>query len=409
MDRVFVYDLIVIGGGAAGFFGAITAANEAQIKRILLLEKTGNCLAKVKVSGGGRCNVTHYLFDLKNFAAQYPRGKQHLFKLLFQFGPQDTINWFESRGVPIKNEADGRMFPQSNQSSSIINCLMQECENNKIEIKLHSTVTEILPTNNYFELTVNDEKLRCKKLLITTGGHPKKESFDWLHKLGLAIEPPVPSLFTFNVKNHTMVSLMGLSVEHARIRIEGTKLEETGPILITHWGFSGPAVLRCSAWGARKLAELNYKFNLRIHWLPDLTQDEIRDWLEKQRTSNAKRAVHSRVFDGIPARLWEHLCAKSQIDASLKWADISAKKLNLLVESISADLFEVQGKTTFKEEFVTCGGIKLSEIDSSTCMSKKIPNLYFAGEVLDVDGITGGFNFQHAWASGFVAGKSMKS
>lgn len=408
MDN-FDFDLIVAGAGAAGFFGALTAAEYAPGLRILILDKSNHLLSKVLVSGGGRCNVTHNLVDKKMFSRQYPRGEKHVFRLLHQFGYEDTINWFQKRGVELKTEPDGRMFPVTDSSHTIANCLMEEAQKSGIKISTGEGINDIKPLENSgFIIQTNRQQLKTKKLLIATGGHPKKEGFQWLEKLGLGIEKPVPSLFTFNIQNHPLKDLMGLSII-SRIRIPEAKIEETGPLLITHWGFSGPAVLRCSAWGARDLANLDYRFSLRLHWLPELDQDEIRDWFQKQRNSNGKSKVKNRLFDGIPQRLWEQLCLRAGIGNEKIWAELSGKEINQLAETISSDSYSVRGKTTFKEEFVTCGGVSLKEIDSHIGMSKKYPGLYFAGEVLDVDGITGGFNFQHAWSSGYVAGKNSAS
>jgi len=400
------FDLVVIGGGAAGFFAALRTLELKPKARVLLIEKSSKLLAKVKVSGGGRCNVTHNLFDKKEFSKRYPRGEKHVFRLLHHFGPEETIEWFQNRGVAIKAEDDGRMFPVSDSSQSIIDCLMQEADDKGLKISMNESVDKIIPTEIGFTLLTDKQTLSCNNLVIASGGHPKTEGFHWLQELGCEIIPPVPSLFTFNIPNHPLSDLMGLAAT-VRVRIEGTKLEEIGPMLITHWGFSGPAILRCSAWGARELEEKEYKATIRIHWLPELNEEEVREWLGRLRISSAKKHVHTRIFDALPARLWEAICKRAGISDEMKWADLSSKAFNSLVTTLCADAYSMQGKTTFKEEFVTCGGVSLKEIDSQTCMSRRIPGLFFAGEVLDVDGITGGFNFQHAWASGFVAGTAV--
>lgn len=399
------FDLVVIGGGAAGFFGAIQAASHHRGAKVLILERSAKLLSKVRVSGGGRCNLTNSIPDIKTFSRMYPRGDKHMFRLLHKFSQKDTVAWFEQRGVKLKAEPDGRMFPISDSSETIIQCLMEAASELGIRISTNEGIEQIETINEGgFRLFTSRQQIEASTVLIASGGHPKAEGFSWLQKLGFAIEQPVPSLFTFNIPRHELKPLMGLSA-NVRIRIEGTKLEETGPMLITHWGFSGPAVLRCSAWGSRELAERNYSFAIRIHWLPELSQDEIRDWLEKQRHSNGKRSVTNRVFESLPQRLWEALCIRAGIDTNTKWATLSAALFNKLVDTLSSDRHEVSGKTTFKEEFVTCGGISLKEIDNN-CMSRRIPGIFFAGEVLDVDGITGGFNFQHAWSSGYTAGTS---
>jgi predicted Rossmann fold flavoprotein len=397
------YDMVVVGAGAAGVFGAIQAARTRPDMRILIIEKSNGMLAKVRVSGGGRCNVTNALMPLEDFAAQYPRGKNHMRKLLYRFGSDDTRTWFESRGVPLKSETDLRVFPLSDRSESIINCLIQELEQHQIEVRLRVNVLSVRSSKNIYQLETSQGIICCNTLLIACGGIPKSESYQWMAPLQLKIVPPVPSLFTFNIPDHPAKHLMGLSAL-CRVRIEDSRIDETGPILITHWGFSGPAVLRCSAWGARILAERNYRFAVRIHWLPEMSQDEIRDYLSKTRQSETKKLAVSRMFETLPGRLWEYLCQRAGIAADMRWANVPNHLLNKLCEVLSADRYIISGKTTFKEEFVTCGGIALEEIDSHTCMAKKHPGLFFAGEILDVDGITGGFNFQHAWSSGYTAG-----
>jgi predicted Rossmann fold flavoprotein len=400
------YDLIVIGGGAAGVFSAIHAAAAAPDKNVLILEKSNHLLAKVRISGGGRCNVTNALEPVDAFARQYPRGSKHMRVLLHRFSKDDTISWFEKNGVPLKTEKDLRVFPQSDSSESIISCLKQQLEMSGIKIRFQQLVRRVQPAAGGFLIKTDQTDLHCSKLIIACGGLPAPASYQWQQPLGLQINNPVPSLFTFNIPTHPAKHLMGLSAV-CRVRIEGSKLEETGPLLITHWGFSGPAVLRLSAWGARLLAKENYRFTIRIHWLPEMGQDSIRELLQRTRETTARKHVSSRLFGSLPDRLWEYLCGRAEITADIRWADLSNQKLNKLCEVISADQYLVSGKTTFKEEFVTCGGIALEEIDSHTCMAKKHPGLFFAGEILDVDGITGGFNFQHAWASGFVAGSAV--
>lgn len=400
------YDLVVIGGGAAGTFAAIQAASANPALRILILEKSNQLLAKVRISGGGRCNLSNGTEPLSTFSAQYPRGARHVLQLLHRFSPVDTYQWFENHGVALKTEHDLRIFPQSDRSESVVNCLVNELMRLKITVRMKSAVQLVNPLPTGFQIQTDNDTLISKNLLIACGGAPGLASWQWIKPLDLEIVPPVPSLFTFNIPNHPAKHLMGLSAL-CRIRVEGSKLEETGNLLITHWGFSGPAVLRCSAWGARWLAEKQYQFALRIHWLPEKQQDEIRTFLEHCKVVATKKNVHTKVFTELPQRLWAYLCERAGIGVACLWGDISKKQLNKLAEVISADEYKVSGKTTFKEEFVTCGGIALSEINSQTCMAKKHQGLFFAGEILDVDGITGGFNFQHAWSSGFVAGHSI--
>ena len=403
---IYKNDLLVIGGGAAGFFGALAAAKHNTSLKIVLLEKSTHLLSKVKISGGSRCNVTHDLTDKKAFSEKYPRGSKHVFRLLHQLSVEDTIDWFMQRGVELKAELDGRMFPVTDRSQTIIDCLMNEAKSYGIEIRVSETVLEILKETDGFHVKTSAGQILTKNILIATGGHPRTEGFNWLKEMGFNIEQPVPSLFTFNLPDHPLKNLMGVAQE-VRLSVDGAKLRETGPMLITHWGFSGPAVLRASAWGARELAALNYNFTVRINWMPELNPEDIREWLQKQRVSSGKKLVVSRIFDSLTQRLWEALCSRAGINNEVKWAELPAKNFNRLIETITADGYQVRGKTTFKEEFVTCGGVSLNDIDSQTCEAKKIPGLFFAGEVLDVDGITGGFNFQHAWSSGFVAGKAI--
>lgn len=398
-----MFDCIVIGAGAAGYFSAIQVASKKPGARVLILEKSNKILSKVKVSGGGRCNVTNALENLNKFADQYPRGNKFMKRILHSFSPTDTIEWFNNQGVELKSEADGRMFPVTDSSQTIIDCLTQAADNLGVKLALEEGAEHILPiASGGFEIKTNKQTLTTKTIILSSGGSPKIQGFNWLSNLGINFVEPVPSLFTFNVKNHTFKDLMGLAVP-AQVKIEGSSIKEEGPLLITHWGFSGPAALRCSAWGARFLADKNYTFSIRIHWLPELNQDEIREWLLQQRKSSERRMVKTKVFDALPQRLWEALVERAGIVNDIRWSEIPVKQVNVLSEVLSADRWEIEGKTTFKEEFVTCGGIELSQIDSKTCMIKSVPGIFAAGEILDVDGITGGFNFQNAWSSAFVA------
>ncbi len=400
------YNLLVIGGGAAGFFSALSAAESAPNMKIGLLEKSGKLLSKVRISGGGRCNVTNAQEQIKIFSKSYPRGEKFMYKLLHQFNQRNTIEWFMERGVKLHAEPDGRMFPISNDSSSIVDCLMNEAEKAKIQIQLHSGLQSFEVVENGFVVQTSTGSISTQFLLLATGGHQHAKDYQWIKEKGINITEPVPSLFTFNVPNHPMKDLMGVATD-VRIKIDKTKLQETGPLLVTHWGFSGPAVLRCSAWGARTLAEQQYNFQPRINWLPDLNQDEVADFLLQQKEYSGKRKTIQRVFDGIPQRLWEYLLVRADIDHESIWMDQKNATIRRLAEIITSDPYTVSGKTTFKEEFVTSGGVSLDEIDAQTCMSKSIKGLFFAGEVLDSDGITGGFNFQQAWSSGWIAGKSV--
>jgi predicted Rossmann fold flavoprotein len=405
--------LVVIGGGAAGFFCAINAARLHPSLEVMLLEKTGKLLSKVKVSGGGRCNVTHSCFSIADMIRHYPRGANFLKKAFHHFFTTDTIQWFSERGVSLKTEDDGRMFPVSNSSQSIIDCLMKEANKYGVEIRLMSDVKSIKPevevnAEKKFTLELSDgRQLTADFVCIASGGYAKPSQFGWLQQLGHSIAEPVPSLFTFNMPGNAITQLMGVSVPEASIKIAGTSLSAKGPLLITHWGLSGPAVLRLSAWGARELAICNWQFTITVNWLPAYNEQTLREHLQQLRFEIAAQKIGNRNPFDLPQRLWQYLLQQSGIDEDKRWADLPAKEQNKLIANCCIQEFKIQGKTTFKEEFVTAGGIQLSEIDVNTMQSKVIPHLYFAGEILDVDGITGGFNFQHAWTSGFIAASAI--
>jgi predicted Rossmann fold flavoprotein len=400
--------LIVIGGGAAGFFCAVNAARMNPSLKVLLLEKSNKLLSKVKVSGGGRCNTTHACFEIPELIKKYPRGQNFLKKSFHQFYTKDTIEWFEERGVQLKTEEDGRMFPVTDSSQTIIDCLLKEADRYKVEVQLQIGVSSIQKKENQFELRLSNEKtLLADFVCVAAGGFPKANMFDWLTATGHTIVTPVPSLFTFNMPGNPITSLMGVSVERAIVKVAGTKLQEEGPLLITHWGMSGPVVLRTSAWGARELAEKNYHFAILVNWIPDYTEQMLRDEWQEIRDRSGSQKISSKNSFGLPNRLWLYLLQESEIDPECRWSDLPAKQQNKLIKNLVAQEFAVQGKTTFKDEFVTCGGIALNEIDPQTMQSRKLPGLFFAGEVMDIDGITGGFNFQHAWTSGFIAAKTI--
>lgn len=400
--------IIVIGGGAAGFFAAINAAQFNPENKVTILEKSSKLLTKVRVSGGGRCNVTHACFDNSLLVKNYPRGEKELRNVFSRFSTTDTINWFKQRGVELKTEADGRIFPITNTSETIIHCLMQEAEKVSVKIKLNVDIQEIIKNENgTFTLKANGGGIfECDKIIIASGGNPKTEAFDWLRKLGHTIIKPVPSLFTFNIPNNPITQLMGVSVQHAKVRVSGTKLETEGPLLITHWGMSGPSILKTSAWGARQLSDLNYTFTAIISWLPKHTEEKIRIVFADQREEDPAKTIFGNCPLDLPKRLWEYLVLKANIPETTRWADLTKKSANLLSHILINDEYSVTGKTTFKEEFVTCGGIKLNEIDMATMQSKIVPQLYFAGEVIDIDGITGGFNFQNAWSTAWIASQN---
>lgn len=421
---------MVIGGGAAGFFCAVNAARLNRHLKVVLVEKSSKLLSKVRISGGGRCNVTHNLTDIVEMSKRYPRGQNFVKKTFHQFFTTDTIRWFEERGVKIKAEADGRMFPVSDSSESIINCLLLEANKYGVELRMNYEVKSIdVPAravgasealSHASPLTSHDihdsrftihgsipPVLKADFICIASGGYPKASMFGWLQSLGHSIAEPVPSLFTFNLPKHPLTELMGVSVEEARVKIEGSKLAEEGPVLITHWGLSGPAVLRLSAWGARELAAKNYEFRVHLNWAPRYSEQTLKEQLLSARFTQPSKKVANHNFVHLPARLWQFLLLASGISDDQRFADLPAKAENALVRNLVDFAVDVKGKTTFKEEFVTAGGINLGEVDPNTLMSRKVPNLFFAGEILDVDGITGGFNFQHAWTTGWIAANTV--
>lgn len=398
--------LVVIGGGAAGFFCAVNAARMNRDLQVIILEKTNKLLSKVKISGGGRCNVTHALFDIAEMSKRYPRGQNFVKKAFHQFFTTDTIEWFKQRGVNLKAEKDGRMFPVTDSSQTIIDCLLKEADNYGVEIRMSAEVKELRIENDEWRIgLINNQILNANFICVACGGYTKTSMFQWLQNLTHIISKPVPSLFTFNLPKHSITKLMGVSVERVKIKIKGNKLVEEGPILITHWGLSGPAVLRLSAWGARELSIANWQFTIHINWLPDFNEQGLKEQFQNFRTFQSSKKIINHNFSFLPNRLWQFLLDQSGVNSETKFADLSAKNENILIKNLVDYVADVKGKTTFKEEFVTAGGINLSEVDANTMMSKKIRNLFFAGEILDVDGITGGFNFQHAWTSGWIAAK----
>jgi predicted Rossmann fold flavoprotein len=399
--------LVVIGGGAAGFFCAVNAAAGNPALEVIIIEKTSKLLSKVKVSGGGRCNVTHACFDIGEMSKRYPRGNHFVKKTFHQFFTTDTIQWFEERGVQLKTEADGRMFPVTDSSQTIIDCLLKEINKHGVHIRMNTEVKELRKTGDSWEIKTATDSLTADYVCVASGGYPKSAMFAWLQQSGHSIEEPVPSLFTFNIPKHPITQLMGVSVPVARVKIAGTKLEEEGPLLITHWGLSGPAILKLSAWGARELSSKNYEYKVIVNWLPPLNEQQLTEQFRSYRFDLAAQKITNKNPFGFPQRLWDFFLEHSGIDKEKRWADLPAKDQNRLVKNLYNGEFDIKGKTTFKEEFVTAGGIKLNEVDTATMQSKLVPGLYFAGEVLNVDGVTGGFNFQHAWTSGFIAGKSI--
>jgi predicted Rossmann fold flavoprotein len=401
--------IIVVGAGAAGFFGAITAAENNPTAKVILLEKNRTVLNKVRISGGGRCNVTHDCTDNKKLSKFYPRGGAFLRSLFKQFNVQNTIEWFKNEGVSLKTEPDGRMFPTTDNSETIAQALEQKARKLGVDVRTSFGVKNILIENHRIKglELLDGEIMEADSVLITTGGSPNITGYQWLMDLGHSIIPPVPSLFTFNVPNSPFHELAGVSVPKATVKVAGKKLLQDGALLVTHWGFSAPAVLKLSAWGARELAELHYDFQILINWIPDVNENQVRDFFLTYKKNNPKKLIQSNQLFDLPARLWKKFCELSEIDENLRWIDLTIKHTHKLVENLLNSSHKVQGKTTFKEEFVTCGGIDLAEINPQTMESKLIKGLFFAGEVLDIDAVTGGFNFQAAWTTGFVAGKNL--
>ncbi|RXR20576.1 NAD(P)/FAD-dependent oxidoreductase [Flavobacterium amnicola] len=396
------YDIIIVGGGAAGFFTAINIAENNPKLKIAILERGKEVLSKVRVSGGGRCNVTHACFIPNDLVKFYPRGEKELKGPFHQFCSGDTIEWFSNHGVELKIEDDGRMFPISDSSQTIIECFLTATKNLKIDVLTGQSVQSIYASETseatYWKLDTNHESFKCGKLIMTTGSNPK--IWEMLENLGHSIIPPVPSLFTFNIKDTRIKDLMGVSAV-AAVKVKDSKLNASGPLLITHWGMSGPGILRLSAWGARDLAAKNYQFTLQVNWLNDMDFESVSDALKAIKGENAKKLVSKFCPFEFPKRLWESLLTAAGITTE-KWADVSKKQLNDLTNQLTNGQFQVNGKSTFKEEFVTAGGIDLKEINFKTMESKLLKNLYFAGEILNIDAITGGFNFQNAWTGGFI-------
>jgi len=407
MDEI-VYDLIVVGGGAAGFFGAIRAGELNAGCKILILEKTTKLLAKVKVSGGGRCNVTHDEPDPLKLSHHYPRGEKALRSLFKHFHAHDVVQWFSSKNVPLKTEGDGRMFPVTDNSQTIIDCFLQEVQRLKIKIETGSAVTRIEPQNDRFHVTCdNGTRYLGKKVLIALGGNSSPRAYDVIAQLGHTIVKPIPSLFTFNNPDKGFADLMGLAVPLAEVRIAATKFSNAGPVLITHWGLSGPAVIRLSAWAAAYLHEQNYQFTALVNWTGSMTEEKLRETLLAHKQTKGKQKVMTNPLFNLPQRLWERLCEQAEVPAEKIWAELPQKNINKLLENLIRCPFQIKGKTTFKEEFVTCGGVDLNEIDLERMESKKVKGLHFAGEVLNIDGETGGFNFQAAWSTAEVAARAL--
>lgn len=400
-------DLIIIGGGAAGFFGAIHAAEVKPGQKIIILEKTTKLLSKVRISGGGRCNVTHHCFEPTELSHHYPRGQKPLKSLFRKYQATDVVKWFENKGVTLKAEADGRMFPVTDDSETIINCFLAQTQQHGIKVEMNAGVEEIKILPDGFELICDSKKFKGRKVLVALGGHPNANAYTFIKKLGHTIVPLIPSLFTFNDSQKEFKDLMGVSVPRGIVRIAGTKFFQEGPILITHWGLSGPAVIKLSAWAAEYFYQNKYEATVLVSWINETQEEVVRKFLTDYKTTNKKRKIYSHPLYELPQRLWTRLCELADIEDQRIWDELSNKNLNKLLELLIRCPFKIKGKTTFKEEFVTCGGVDLTEVNMETLESRKIKNLFFAGEVLNIDGETGGFNFQAAWTTAHVAATSM--
>ncbi len=397
---------VIIGGGAAGIFSAITAAQHDPNAHVIILEKTRQLLTKVRISGGGRCNVTHSAFDPKLLVQHYPRGNKELLGPFHRFQPKDTIDWFLKRNVRLKTEEDGRMFPTTDSSETIASCLLAEARRLNVEIRLEQKIEKIEKRNESFLIKLEEEQLlQCDKVLIATGSFPQGHAF--ARAFGHTIVPPVPSLFTFNIPTSPLLDLPGIAVPDAIVRIQGTSWKQRGPVLITHWGLSGPAALRLSAWAARELHQHNYHVNLVVQWVPDQRVEEIEQTLLKLKSNRPQRALDNEALFKLPLNLWKRLVRLARIAEQSPLSRVSNADLKQLAKHCTSHVFKVEGKTTYKQEFVTCGGVHLKEINFKRMESRLVKNLFFSGEVLDIDGVTGGFNFQHAWTSGWIAGHAM--
>ena len=410
--------IVVVGGGAAGFFCAIQIAELHPQWEIIILEKSNKLLSKVKVSGGGRCNVTHACPDVEVLLTKYPRGTRFLKKAFYQFATKNTIEWFAKNGVTLHTEKDGRMFPTTNSSDTIIDCFLRKIHQYKIQVLTQHEVVDIVqmdmetakPNHTILNFTISlqgREPILADAVCLATGGMLKSDRLKWLTHFGHTIVDPVPSLFTFNTVDKKITTLMGVAVDKASIQWKGNKNIEIGPLLITHWGISGPAAIKLSAWCARDMAATNYEGSILINWTPGFNESTLKmEWINF-RMDFGKREMGSKNPFDLPQRLWHFLLQEAGVVLTTKWADLKSANQQTLIQLLTRYTLEIKGKTTFKEEFVTCGGVDLKDIDAQTMESKLIPGLHFAGEMMDVDGITGGFNFQHAWTSGWLAAHHM--
>lgn len=398
--------VVIIGAGAAGFFGAIACAESNPDLRVIILEKTRQVLSKVRISGGGRCNVTHACFDPAILVQNYPRGHKELRNAFARFQPRDTMQWFKQRDVELKIEDDGRVFPCTDNSETIIACLMREQKKLGIELWTEKGVTDCRRDGNQYVLDLsNGQTLHCDALLVAAGGNSKVHQ--WLEKLGHTWIAPVSSLFTFNIPDPALNALSGISVPEAKVSLDSIGLQQSGPLLITHWGLSGPAILKLSAWGARDLHECQYRTTLTINWLPHYSTESIKQLFDKVRREQGHRLVSGDPPMAFPKNLWKYLLVQCKIPVDIRWSMLSKQQISSAIAILQAQKLAIEGKSTYKDEFVTCGGIKLQEVNFQTMESKICPKLYFAGEILNVDGVTGGFNFQNAWTTAWIAGKNI--
>ncbi len=404
MTKMQSVDVLIVGGGAAGFFTAINIAEKYPEKSVVVLERGKEFLTKVRISGGGRCNVTHACFDPKELVQYYPRGEKELLGPFHQFCCGDTMGWFEERGVALKIEEDGRIFPKTDSSATIIDCFLREAKKYQIDLRKNYAVKKVSRNNDYWEVSTNQETIKAEKLVLTTGSNPKM--WKMLETLGHTIVPAVPSLFTFNIKDPRIKDLLGVATE-ASVQVVDTKLMSNGPLLITHWGMSGPGILKLSAWGARLLATKNYHFQIQVNWLNYTERAACLDQIKEYKLTLAKKTVQKNNPFDIPKRLWQRIVEASNIKDTMRWADLNKSQSETLASQLTEAIFEVTGKSTFKEEFVTAGGIDLKEVNFKTFESKIHNNLYFAGEILNIDAITGGFNFQNAWTGSYIVANHM--